>query len=295
MDNKSVTIYFDGSQIECDPSKSILDNLLDQGVKASFSCKKGSCLTCVLQTDNTVAAKALEGLKPTMVEQGFFLACQAEPTEGMLVQSIDQNKLFIGAHVDKIIKLPGDVCQVFITPEADFSFKPGQFINILGPNGNVRSYSIASLTSEGKTTLELHVKIHAFGLVSGWLGNALLANDKLQFSGPYGDCFYLNGAPEQPLLLVGTGTGLSPLIGIIREALSQDHTGDIKLYHGALDEEGLYFTDKLVELTKAHSNLEVVFGVLNGTESETHKQGAINEIALANHKDRSIKSMACNC
>jgi ferredoxin-NADP reductase len=72
--------------------------------------------------------------------------------------------------------------------------------------------------------------------------------------GPSGDCFYTSGKPEQPLLLAGTGTGLAPLYGIVRDAIDQGHTGPIHLFHGALNENGLYHRDELTALAKQHAN-----------------------------------------
>ena len=52
----------------------------------------------------------------------------------------------------------------------------------------------------------------------------------MDFFGPEGSCFYLADDPTRPLLLIGTGTGLAPLAGIVRDALAQGHTGPIRLY-----------------------------------------------------------------
>jgi NAD(P)H-flavin reductase len=283
MENKSVTIDFDGSRVKCNPSKSILDNLLDNNIKATFSCTKGSCLTCMLRTDDIVPKKSQEALKPTFIEQGYFLACQAMPIEGMKVQSIDQSELFVKATIKQIKQLAGHVAQIFLTPHDRFDFRPGQFLNIKKPDGQVRSYSIASTAEQEE--LEIHVKKHKFGRVSGWLGDELKTGDDIDISGPNGSCFYIKGQLDQPLLLIGTGTGLAPLLGIIRQALSQNHSGKITLYHGAVEEDGLYLSEQLQALAKQHPNLEIHLGTLNPSNDKNIICGSINEIALANHRD----------
>ena len=288
MAKQLVTIYFDGSPLSCDPSKSILDNLLDNNVKATFSCKKGTCLTCVLRTSHDVPKKSQDALKPALVEQGYFLSCQTMPVEGMEILPSEQNDLFIKTTVKEIKQLSGHVAQIFLTlptPCEDFNYRPGQFLNIKNPDGEVRSYSIASTQKQANDTLEIHVKKHQFGKVSNWLGEQIKTNDEVEISGPNGDCFYINDQPEQPLLLIGTGTGLAPLLGVVRQALSQNHTGDIKLYHGAVEDDGLYLTDELKKLSNKYSNVEIHLGTLKQSDNKNISCGSINDIALTNHPE----------
>jgi len=54
--------------------------------------------------------------------------------------------------------------------------------------------------------------------------------------------------------LIGTGTGLAPLYGILRDALHSGHRGDIRLYHGSRIPEGLYLGDALSALASEHGN-----------------------------------------
>jgi ferredoxin-NADP reductase len=58
--------------------------------------------------------------------------------------------------------------------------------------------------------------------------------------------------PDESLLLVGTGTGLAPLLGIVRAALDQNHRAPIVLLHGATSPENLYLHPELTQLQKLH-------------------------------------------
>ena len=55
--------------------------------------------------------------------------------------------------------------------------------------------------------------------------------------------------------MVGTGTGLAPLWGIARDALSQGHTGPLVLVHGARSPTGLYYQNQLLQLAQTHPAL----------------------------------------
>lgn len=50
------------------------------------------------------------------------------------------------------------------------------------------------------------------------------------------------------MLLAGTGTGLAPLIAIIKNALRENHQGTITLVHGALCDEDIYYQEELETL-----------------------------------------------
>src|SRR5205085_691623 len=142
--------------------------------------------------------------------------------------------------------------------------------NVVRPgDGLVRSYSLASLHSPpglpaGDTLLELHVRKVTGGQMSKWLHDDVAVGEPLELRGPSGDCFYVAGRPVQPILLIGTGTGLAPLYAIARDALRHGHTGPIRLYHGGLDPSGLYHVDELRRLAATHSNFEYVPCVMNG-------------------------------
>lgn len=273
--SEKVTVHYEGEQIDCDPDKSLLDNLLDKQLPIEHCCKKGTCLTCVLITEDEVERKSRAPLKPTLVEQGYFLSCQQKPNNGMVIKSAVANDLFQEALVIRTVKRSGHVSQIFIKPYGEFNYRPGQFLNIKGPNNTVRSYSIASLASDN--ILELHVKEHQYGIVSRWLCCDDLAGQEVQICGPSGQCFYIIGREEQPILMIGTGTGLAPMLGILRDAKRNNHSGPIKLYFGATDEAGLYMRSELTALEKEYNNLTVHFGTLD--------DGPINEMALVENPD----------
>ncbi len=107
----------------------------------------------------------------------------------------------------------------------------------------------------------------------------------MQISAPLGSCFYLHDAPQQPLLLIGTGSGLAPLIGIVRDALAQQHTGDIYLYHGSHDAAGLYLIDELREMAGHYPNFHYVPCVSDTDASTQYQAGRAMEIALVAHSD----------
>jgi CDP-4-dehydro-6-deoxyglucose reductase len=156
-------------------------------------------------------------------------------------------------------------------------YQAGQFINLLHHDA-ARSYSLASLP--GEEELELHIRHIPDGRVSSWVHHQLKLNDDIEFHGPAGDCFYVSGKPEQPLLLVGTGTGLAPLYGILRDAIDRGHTGEIRLFHGSLHYDGLYLVEALQRFAATHGNVHYIPCVLNGEAPAGGAVGAIDDVVM---------------
>jgi NAD(P)H-flavin reductase len=96
--------------------------------------------------------------------------------------------------------------------------------------------------------------------------------------GPSGDCFYVPGREDQPLLLAGTGTGLAPLYGILRDALARGHRGPIHLFHGALNPAGLYLREELTAIAGAHGNVRYTPAVLDAAGERGVETGPIDKV-----------------
>ncbi len=243
--------------------ESVLDGLLRQGVAVPNSCRAGACQSCLMKAvGGGVPEAAQVGLKDTLKAQGYFLACTCKPAEGTELEVAGAEGLRVPARLASVEPLSGDVLRVRLATEAPLEYRAGQYVSLVREDGLARSYSLASLPREGE--LELHVRIIPGGAMSGWLAGTARPGDAVAVQGPAGSCFYVPGRPEQPLLLAGTGTGLAPLYGIVRDALESGHTGPIYLFHGARTPDGLYLTNALRKLAEARPNFHYRPGVLAG-------------------------------
>lgn len=158
-----------------------------------------------------------------------------------------------------------------------YAFRAGQYLTLWRRPTLGRSYSIASLPAEHY--LELHVRSIARGRVSSWVTDELLPGDAVEVSPATGNCFYDPQARGEPLLLLGTGTGLAPLYGIVRDALAQGHRGPIHLLHGAVHTDGLYYRSELVTLASSHPQLRYRAFSLKDGDGDVERR-PIDEAAL---------------
>lgn len=242
------TIKLDSRFYEVRDNETVLSALLRHGVNISFSCTKGSCTVCLHKcSSGSIPATAQRGLKPEIAEKGYFLPCICYPTDDMYLEHPRAEDLCFGAEVAGKDQLSHDVCRIFLEPEIDLQYRAGQFINILRSTDQVRSYSVASVYGE-VPFLELHVQRITDGVVSGWLHDDVAIGERLTISGPFGTNFYRAAEPGRPLILIGSGTGLAPLLGIIRHALISKHQADIHFFLAGGDPDDLYLNDELLRL-----------------------------------------------
>jgi CDP-4-dehydro-6-deoxyglucose reductase, E3 len=254
------TLRYPELVVEVAPNESVLDTLLRAGASVPHACKAGSCGACMLRaTEGVIPERARRGLKDAWKARGYFLACVCHPEADLSVTPIDDD-VRVPAHIAALDRLSADVIRVRLVCEGPFEFHAGQFIALIRADGLARSYSIASPPEESE--LELHIRCLPDGRMSRWVLERARVGDRVAVQGPAGDCFYVPGRPEQPLLLAGTGTGLAPLYGIVRDAIRREHRGPIHLFHGAVRREGLYLQETLERLAATHPQLEYVPTVL---------------------------------
>ncbi|MDD2722843.1 MAG: FAD-binding oxidoreductase [Methylovulum sp.] len=278
-----VTIRYAKNNFELEQNQSVLDCLTRRGVPVPFSCRSGVCQTCLMRaTGGTPPELSQQGLKDSLKLQNYFLACVCHPAEDLEVALPDDDDVqaVIHATVKSLQLLNADIMQVVLECHAPISYRAGQFINLFQNQTLGRSYSLASVPHEDDH-LHLHVRrLLPQGRVSGWIHEQLRPGETVEIRGPGGDCFYTPGNAEQGLVLIGTGSGLAPLYGIIRDALSQGHTGPIHLFHGSRDLNGLYLTGELRDLVRHYANFNYVPCLSGEDAPHGFAAGRVHDVAF---------------
>ena len=245
-------VEYNGSRYPVAAGETVLECLERHGETVAHSCRSGICQSCLLRAvEGSVPAVAQKGLRENRRQQGYFLDCMATPDTDLRIE-LPGDAMRLRVTVAELSRLSESVMRVRLNADRPLDYRPGQYVTFLR-QGLARSYSIASLPEE--PALEFHVRQIAGGRMSNWLHSDAAVGDAFEVQGPLGECYYTQDLPDQPLLLAGAGTGLAPLYGIVRDALRQGHTGEIRLYHGARSEQGLYLVDELRALAQAHPQL----------------------------------------
>lgn len=130
--------------------------------------------------------------------------------------------------------------------EEPASYLPGQHyvVRLTAPDGYTasRSYSVAS-APDGTNEFELTVEHLAGGEVSTFLHEGVEPGDELEVRGPIGGWFVWSG--ETPALLVGGGSGVVPLMAMLRMARHLGRSDLVHLIVSARTPADLYFANEL--------------------------------------------------
>jgi ferredoxin-NADP reductase len=118
-----------------------------------------------------------------------------------------------------------------------------------------RSYSIASAPEDPR--LELTVERIDDGEVSPWLAGVASAGDEFEVRGPVGGHFTWSAGLGGPLLLVAGGSGLVPLMAMLRHRAAQGSDVDARLLLSARGPDDLFYRDELARLrdVRVHTTL----------------------------------------
>jgi CDP-4-dehydro-6-deoxyglucose reductase len=278
-----VRIRFGDRLVNLRDNLNVLEALLDAGLEIPNDCRAGVCQSCLMQaTAGPVPEDAQAGLKDTLRSQGYFLACRCHPRHDLEVRLPAARPMCVTAVVRGHEYLAQDILRLRLSTGAEFHYRPGQYLTLWRDERQGRCYSLASVP-ERDPHLELHIRRIPGGVVSNWAHDQLRTGDRLQIQGPAGECFYVPGNPGRSLLLVGTGTGLAPLCGILRDALHHGHWGEIQLFHGAAGPSGLYLVQELRDMARRCANLHYSPCVLDlqGSPCDDVEVGAVGELALS--------------
>jgi ferredoxin-NADP reductase len=118
-----------------------------------------------------------------------------------------------------------------------------------------RSYSIASAPEDGR--LSLVVERLEEGEVSPYLTDELRVGDRLELRGPIGGWFTWEAKEGGPLLLVAGGSGIAPLMAMIRHRAAAQSDASCRLLYSSRSREDTIYAEELDRLVAENGALEV--------------------------------------
>ena len=120
-----------------------------------------------------------------------------------------------------------------------------------------RSYSIASPPEE-RMVLRLTIERLDDGEVSPYLVDELREGDQIELRGPIGGYFVWEVSMGGPLLLVAGGSGIVPLMAMIRHRKAVGSTIATRLLYSSRSYEDVIYRDELDQFARSEAGLEVI-------------------------------------
>lgn len=268
-------------RIDIQSGQNLLEVLRGHGVPVSYSCMSGRCGTCRCKVvKGEVRHSGPETGHPQMDADDHVLACQSVLTESCTIEIPDMDEVI--AHPAKIIKgtvlaiehLTHDIRRLRIKPAKPMAFSPGQYASLQFTPDHIRPYSWAGLPNDEE--MEFQIRLVPGGRVTDFVFNQLAVGDAVRISGPMGTA-YLRQKHTGPMLCVGGGTGIAPVISIVRGAIAAGMHNPIHLYFGVRSSEDLYDAERLQRLAHEHGHMLVHIVVATGAVSKGHRSGLVTD------------------
>jgi NAD(P)H-flavin reductase/ferredoxin len=277
-----------GQEIECTGEETVLDAAFRHGYSLVYGCREGQCSACkCFLTEGEVALERYSSfaLSDTERANGYALMCRAVPESDVVVELLhydrDDYRLAFpiregSATVEVVEALTHDITRIVLRVEepADFSFLPGQYIDLHVPGADAarRSFSMAN-TPGDPARLELMIKRYAGGRLSGMLGTRVQPGSALRFTGPYGAFRLRRG--ERPVLMAAAGSGMAPMLSLLRQLAAEGCERPVRFFYGARAEEDLFYLDQIGTLGATLADFRFVT-VLSSRDGR-HVQDAVDE------------------
>ncbi len=166
------------------------------------------------------------------------------------------------AEVVEVIEETADAVTLRLRLPKSTGFLAGQYYNVrLAIGGRSRpvqrSYSVGSSPFPDASVIDLGIREIPGGLVSPRLTRELSPGDRVEVRGPAGRFTWAEAAGG-PVLLVGAGSGLVPLMAMVRYAAARKLVIPMRLVCSSPSYDLAFYHDELGRLADAHQWLEVV-------------------------------------
>ncbi|GAA1909709.1 2Fe-2S iron-sulfur cluster binding domain-containing protein [Streptomyces sodiiphilus] len=254
----------DGERLEfgCDGGTSVLDAAAQAGAALPSSCRQGTCGSCraaVTGGEYRLGTHSGQALTPADRERGEVLLCRTYPRGPLSAElPYSSSRILYGgipareAVVTALETVAHETVRLQLRLEPDGTagegcqFDPGQFLELQIPGEETRrAYSLAN-TGNWEGRAEFLIRLRPGGAFSSYLRERAAVGDRLPVHGPQG-AFGLRETGPAPRWFVAGGTGLAPLLSMVRHMAEWQEPQQARLFLGVEEERDVFGVPELSE------------------------------------------------
>jgi propane monooxygenase reductase subunit len=297
-----VTLQPAGRSFDCLESETILDAAFREGLRLPHGCRSGGCGSCkarLIEGEIDDSKASLSALMDYERAAGMTLLCSCYPASDVEIwlERVEEDETpprYLDARVSDLSEIAPGLFLIQLALESSLAFRAGQYIEVNVPRTEEwRAYSLANPPTV-RRQLEIIIKLVPGGLFSDYLAaSRLRAGDLLSVRGPYGN-FELRSGEETVLFITG-GSGLAPVLSMVRELAQAGTTRPIRLLYGARTRRDLCFVDELRGYEKEFTDLKFI-PVLSDANDDADwpgERGMVTEAIARWRHDDAVQAYLC--
>jgi len=260
-------------EFDVDEGETVLNAAFRQGIALPHGCKEGQCSACkcvLLDGEVEMLRYSTFALNDMEKDTGHVLLCRTLAYSDLEVELLNYDEEVLSksiavktyqGRITGIEKLTHDIRGIRIDLAAPIKFWAGQYVDITVTTQTgetiTRSFSMANTPSETQS-LSFVIKKYPEGRFSGELDSGgIRVGADVTVVGPYGTCFRRENR-SGPLILVGAGSGLSPVWSILNDHLASGEERDVYFFYGARTRDDLFYLDRIAAILERHPSVRFV-------------------------------------
>ena len=294
----------DGESVcfDCGEDEDIISSGLRQDIYLMASCREGGCATCkgfCPEGDYEMGKVSVQALPPEEEEEGNVLLCRCYPTSDVEIEvpytydriSFSPDGLSFEAEIVELRNVSCNVVELRLQRLGDdqqIRLDSGQYYNLEIPGTTItRSYSPAN-TTNNRGELEFLIRIVENGKFSNYLEHDAFIGQRINIKGPSG-IFGLKENGFTPRYFVAGGTGLAPVLSMVRRMHEWEEPQQSVIYFGVNTEEEVFYANELQRLAAEMPTLQIRICVWKASDNWQGEKGSVVDILRRDLQGMGVK------